>query len=42
MEIQKYRFLATQEQAALSPAFWEVGLVQQLETSQANSPQFWV
>lgn len=36
------RFLAAQEQATLSQAFWDVGLVQQLETSQTNSPQFWV
>lgn len=35
-------FLSGQEQAELSPAFWEVGLIQDLETSQANSPQFWV
>lgn len=30
------------EQAELSPAFWEVGLVQQLETSGTSSPYFWV
>ena len=36
------KYLATQEEAELSPAFWEVGLVQQLDTAQANSPQFWV
>jgi hypothetical protein len=36
------KYLKSQEDAALSPAFWEVGLVQQLDTSQANSPQFWV
>jgi hypothetical protein len=35
-------YLKSQEDAALSDAFWEVGLVQQLDTSQANSPQFWV
>jgi hypothetical protein len=36
------KYLITQEEADLSPAFWEVGLVQQLDTAQANSPQFWV
>jgi hypothetical protein len=36
------KYLQTQEEAELSPAFWEVGLVQQLDTAQANSPQFWV
>lgn len=35
------KYLVTQEEANLSPAFWEVGLVQQLDTAQANSPQFW-
>lgn len=30
------------EQAELSPAFWEVGLVQQFETSGTSSPFFWV
>jgi hypothetical protein len=35
-------YLKSQEEAELSGAFWEVGLVQQLDTSQANSPQFWV
>lgn len=30
------------ELAELSPAFWEVGLVQQLETSGTSSPYFWV
>ena len=30
------------EWAELSPAFWEVGLVQQLDTSGTNSPYFWV
>jgi hypothetical protein len=30
------------EQAELSPAYWEVGLVQQLETSGTSSPYFWV
>jgi hypothetical protein len=30
------------EQAKLSPAFWEAGLVQQLETSGTSSPYFWV
>jgi hypothetical protein len=35
-------FLDGQEKAELSPAFWEVGLVQQLDTAQANSAQFWV
>lgn len=30
------------EQAELSPAFWEVGLVQQFETSGTSSPYFWV
>ena len=34
--------LSKVEQAELSPAFWEVGLVQQLETSGTNSPYFWV
>ncbi|MGH9931673.1 MAG: GmrSD restriction endonuclease domain-containing protein [Pyrinomonadaceae bacterium] len=34
-------FLSGQEQAELSPAYWEVGLLQDLETSQSNSPQFW-
>jgi hypothetical protein len=34
--------LATIQQAELSPAFWEFGLVQQLDTSGANSPYFWV
>ena len=34
--------LARVEQAELSPAFWEVGLVQQLETSGTSSPYFWV
>jgi len=34
--------LAKVEQAELSPAFWEVGLVQQLETSGTSSPYFWV
>jgi hypothetical protein len=36
------KYLTSQEEAELSPAFWEVGLVQQLDTAQANSPQFWV
>jgi hypothetical protein len=36
------KYLATQEEAELSAAFWDVGLVQQLDTAQANSPQFWV
>jgi hypothetical protein len=36
------KYLATQEEAELSLAFWEVGLVQQLDTAQANSPHFWV
>lgn len=35
-------YLKSQEEAELSTAFWEVGLVQQLDTSQANSQQFWV
>lgn len=35
-------YLKSQEDAELSEAFWDVGLVQQLDTSQANSPQFWV
>lgn len=30
------------ERAELSPAFWEVGLVQLLETSGTSSPYFWV
>lgn len=30
------------EQAELSPAFWDFGLVQQLETSGTSSPYFWV
>jgi len=30
------------EQAELSPAFWEVGLVQQFETSGTSSPYFWI
>lgn len=34
--------LAKIEQAELSPAFWEFGLVQQLETSGTSSPYFWV
>lgn len=34
--------LAKVEQAELSPAFWEFGLVQQLETSGTSSPYFWV
>lgn len=34
--------LAKVERAELSPAFWEVGLVQQLETSGTSSPYFWV
>jgi len=34
--------LARVEEAKLSPAFWEVGLVQQLETSGTSSPYFWV
>ncbi len=34
--------LARVERAELSPAFWEVGLVQQLETSGTSSPYFWV
>lgn len=34
--------LANIEQAELSPAFWEFGLVQQLETSGTSSPYFWV
>lgn len=34
--------LARIEQAELSPAFWEFGLVQQLETSGTSSPYFWV
>jgi hypothetical protein len=34
--------LARVEQAELSPAFWEVGLVQQFETSGTSSPYFWV
>lgn len=34
--------LAKVELAELSPAFWEVGLVQQLETSGTSSPYFWV
>jgi hypothetical protein len=33
--------LARAEQAELSTAFWEVGLVQQLETSGTSSPYFW-
>lgn len=36
------KFLTSQEEAELSPTFWEVGLVQQLDTAQANSAQFWV
>ena len=35
-------FLERIEQAVLSPAFWEVGLVQALETVGANAPYFWV
>lgn len=34
--------LAKVERAELSPAFWEVGFVQQLETSGTSSPYFWV
>jgi hypothetical protein len=34
--------LAKIEQAELSQAFWEFGLVQQLETSGTSSPYFWV
>ena len=34
--------LAKVEQAELSPAFWEFGLVQQLETSGTGNPYFWV
>jgi len=34
--------LAKVELAELSPAFWEVGLVQQLETSGTSSPYFWI
>lgn len=34
--------LAKVEQAELSNAFWEFGLVQQLETSGTSSPYFWV
>ncbi len=34
--------LARVEQAELSQAFWEVGLVQQFETSGTSSPYFWV
>lgn len=34
--------LAKIEQAELSPAFWDFGLVQQLETSGTSSPYFWV
>lgn len=34
--------LAKIEQAELSSAFWEFGLVQQLETSGTSSPYFWV
>jgi hypothetical protein len=34
--------LAKVELAELSPAFWEVGLVQQLDTSGTSSPYFWV
>lgn len=34
--------LARVEQAELSPAFWDFGLVQQLETSGTSSPYFWV
>jgi hypothetical protein len=34
--------LARVEQAELSQAFWDVGLVQQLETSGTSSPYFWV
>lgn len=30
------------EQAELSTAFWEVGLVQQFETSGTSSPYFWI
>lgn len=30
------------EQAELSPAFWDFGLTQQLETSGTTSPYFWV
>lgn len=30
------------EQAELSPAFWDVGLVQKLDTSGTSSPFFWV
>lgn len=30
------------EQAELSPAFWEFGLVQQMETSGTGNPHFWV
>ncbi|MBX7134182.1 MAG: DUF262 domain-containing protein [Fimbriimonadaceae bacterium] len=35
------KVLAGQEEAELSDAFWDVGLVQQLDTAQANSPVFW-
>jgi hypothetical protein len=35
-------FLERTEQAVLSPAFWEVGLVQALETVGTNAPYFWV
>jgi len=34
--------LTNVEQAELSPAFWEVGLIQQFETSGTSSPYFWV
>lgn len=34
--------LARIEQAELSPAFWDFGLLQQLETSGTSSPYFWV
>lgn len=34
--------LSKVEQAELSPAFWEVGLVQQFETSGTSSPYFWI
>lgn len=35
-------FLSRTEDALLSKAFWEVGLVQALETSGTSAPYFWV
>lgn len=35
-------FLAKTEEALLSKAFWDVGLVQALETSGTGAPYFWV